>query len=166
MAQRTELLMANEMDRCTENQGRTTACSISSMPECDGKGQGEDRMAQSKRARGGSLAIVDGPQLSGANLYPPGVWFADATSSFSGVTFVFVLLRFVYAFTEAAALSSIVLRSSICMRPNSNTCFFFFSSSFFGEDVAFSEYFCTVTVCLCMRLRRTFSPPGWCFSSL
>ena len=34
--------MANEMDRCTENQGRTAACSISSMPECDEKGQGED----------------------------------------------------------------------------------------------------------------------------
>ena len=105
MAQRTERLMANEMDRCTENQGRTTACSISSMPECDGKGQGEDRMAQSKRARGGSLAIVDGPQLSGANLYPPGVWFADATSSFSGVTFVFVLLCFRrYAFTVGKSL--------------------------------------------------------------
>ena len=36
--------MANEMDSCTENQGRTTACSISSMPECDGKDQGEDRI--------------------------------------------------------------------------------------------------------------------------
>ena len=141
MAQRTELLMANEMDGCTENQGRTTACSISSMPECDEKGQGEDRIGQSKRVRGGSLAIVDGPQLNGANLYPPGVWFADATSS--GVTLVFVLLRFrLYAFTEAAVLRSIVLRSSsICMRPNINTCFFFFFFYFIGKMSLFPSIF-------------------------
>ena len=42
-------------DRCRESQGWTTACS--SMPERDGKDQGED--TQSKRARAGSLAIVD-----------------------------------------------------------------------------------------------------------
>ena len=133
--------MADEMDRCTENQGRTTSCSISSMSECDEKGQGEDRIAQSKRARGGSLAIVDGPQINGPNLYTPGVWFADATSS--GVTLVFVLLRFrLYAFTEAAVLRSIVLRSSsICMRPNINTCFSFFFFYFIGKMSLFPSIF-------------------------
>ena len=44
-----------EMARCRGSQGRTTACS--SMPGRDGKDQGED--CQSKRARAGSLAIVD-----------------------------------------------------------------------------------------------------------
>ena len=44
-----------EMDRCRETQGRTTACN--GMPELDGKNQGE-RIAQSKRARAGLLALV------------------------------------------------------------------------------------------------------------
>ena len=45
-----------KMDRCRESQGRTTVCS--SMPERDGKDQGED-IAQSKGVRAGSLTIVD-----------------------------------------------------------------------------------------------------------
>ena len=44
-----------ERDRCRESQGWTTVCS--SMPERDRKDQGE--VAQSKRARAGSVAIVD-----------------------------------------------------------------------------------------------------------
>ena len=56
-------------------------------------------------------------------------------TSFSGVTFVFILLRFrLYAFVEAAALRSTALRyvgAPIATRV---------SFSFFG-DVAFSEYF-------------------------
>ena len=44
-----------EMDRCRESQGFTPACS--GMPERDGKDQGE--IAQSKRARAGSLALAD-----------------------------------------------------------------------------------------------------------
>ena len=47
----------------------------------------------------------------GANLYPPGVWFADAMGFFSGVTFVLFCFVFrLYAFVEAATLHSIVLR--------------------------------------------------------
>ena len=45
-----------KMDRCRKKQGWTTACS--GMPERDGKDQGED-IAQSKRARAGSLALID-----------------------------------------------------------------------------------------------------------
>ena len=41
--------------------GYSTACN--SMPELDGKNQGEE--AQSKRVRDGSLAIVDKPQPAG-----------------------------------------------------------------------------------------------------
>ena len=46
-----------QMDRCRESQGWTTACS--SMPERDGKNEGAEDIAQSKRARAGSLVIVD-----------------------------------------------------------------------------------------------------------
>ena len=46
---------------------------------------------------------------SDVNLYPPGFWFADVMSFFSGVTFVLFRFR-LYSFSEAAALSSIVLR--------------------------------------------------------
>ena len=44
-----------KMDRCRENQGWTAACS--GMPERDGKDQ--EGIAQSKRARAGSFALVD-----------------------------------------------------------------------------------------------------------
>ena len=69
----------------------------------------------------------------------------------------FCLFHFhLFAFTEAAALRSIVLRSSICVRPDSHTqlpnnClrpFSFLLLPFFCflGDVDFSEYFCTITV--------------------
>ena len=80
------------MDRCSESQGWTTACSR--MPERDGKYQGEDNPKQT-----GSYWFVRHCRLatSGVNLYPPGVWFADVMSPFSGVKrlvcviFVFIL---------------------------------------------------------------------------
>ena len=86
-------------------------------------------------------------------------------SSFSRVTFVFVLFRFRrFAFTEAAALRSIVPRSIVLRYactpratrsyPTILCVFFFFLfssfSCFFG-DIAFSEYFCTITFTLCME---------------
>ena len=49
----------DEMDRCSESQGWTMACSIISMPEREGKEQGEDRIALRKQTRAGSLAIYD-----------------------------------------------------------------------------------------------------------
>ena len=136
-----------EMDRCRESQGWSTACIR--MPERDGKDQEEDSPKQT-----GSCWFARPCRLatSGANLYPPGVWFADDMTSFSGVTFVFVLLRFrLYAFVEGATLRSIVLRYagvSIATRV-----FFLFSFSFclFG-DVAFSEYFfVSFVLSLCME---------------
>ena len=55
------------------------------MPELDGKDQEED-ITQRKR-----LVLVRSPLLtiatSGANFYPPFVWFADAMTTFSGVAF-------------------------------------------------------------------------------
>ena len=68
-----------------------TGCS--GMPERDGKDQGENSPKQA-----GSCWFAHSCWLatSGANLFPPGVWFADAMTSFSGVTFV--LFRFVFVF--------------------------------------------------------------------
>ena len=80
-----------EVDRCRESQGWTTACS--DMPERDGNDQAEDSPKQA-----GSCRSTHPSQLatSGANLYLPGVWFADALTSFSG--FTFVLFCFVFVF--------------------------------------------------------------------
>ena len=47
----------SETDRCGKSQGWTTASS--NMPEPDVTGRAKERIAQSKRNRAGSLAIVD-----------------------------------------------------------------------------------------------------------
>ena len=57
---------------------------IQSMPECDGKDQGEDSPKQAD---------------SCTNMYPPGVWFADIMMSFSGVTLVLFCFVFVFMFS-------------------------------------------------------------------
>ena len=91
-------------------------------------------------------------------------------TSFSGVTFVmFCLFRLYAFFVEAAALSSIVLRyaggASIATR-SSSTCFFLSFLCLFG-DVAFSEYFLYhYRFLFVWRIRRTFFPSEWCFSTL
>ena len=60
------------------------------MPERDGKDQGED---SPKQACSGWFARYSLLATSGPNLYPPGVWFADAIF-FSRVTFVsFLFLK-------------------------------------------------------------------------
>ena len=58
-----------ELDRCRGSQGWTTACSR--MPERDGKDQGEDSPKQA-----GSCWFVRAcwQSISGAKLYPPGVF--------------------------------------------------------------------------------------------
>ena len=80
-----------EIDRCRESQDWTTACS--GMPARDGKDQGEDNPKQAGSCWFARLCWLD---TSGANQYPPGVWFVDVMTPFSGVTFVlfcFVWLR-------------------------------------------------------------------------
>ena len=116
-----------EMDRCRQIRGWTTACS--SMCDRDEKDQGEG--SPNKRARDGLFAsVVSSVRLIGRchAVFP---WYYVC----------FVMFRFhVFGFTGSAALRSVVLRSSICMRLDS------YSSCSFFEDVAFSEYFCTITV--------------------
>ena len=60
-------------------------------------GRTKERIAQSKRDRAGSLAFCC-LATKGANLCPPGVWFADIMRSFSGVTFVLFCFVFVLCF--------------------------------------------------------------------
>ena len=59
-------------------------------------GRTKERIAQRKRARAGSLALLTIIATSGANLYPPGVWFTDVMTSFSDVTFVLFCFVFVF----------------------------------------------------------------------
>ena len=79
----------------------------------------------------------------------------------------FVLLRFrlLYAFfVETAALRSIVLRYAGA--PIATRVSFFLSFCFFG-DVAFSEYFFyNFHFLFAWRVRRTFFPSEWRFSTL
>ena len=125
-----------EMDRWRESQGWTTSCS--GMPELDGQDQGED---SPKQASSCWLACPCLLATGGANLYPPGVWFADTMTSLSGITCVMFCFVFnLYAFVEAAALRSIVLRyagAPIAIRV--------FSSSFvYLEMSLFPSIFCTI----------------------
>ena len=80
-----------EMDRCRESQGWATACN--GMPERGGKDHGED---SSKQAGSCWFARPCRLAASGANMYPPGVWCADAMASFSGVTLVLFCFVFVF----------------------------------------------------------------------
>ena len=136
----------------------------SRMPERDGKDQGED---SPKQAGSCWFARPCWLATSGANLYPPGVWFADAMTFFSGVTFVFVLLRLrLYAFVEAADLLSIVLRyagAPIATRVSS-----FFIFVYYLEMSLFPRilFFHCRRFPLAWKVRRTFFPSGWCFSTL
>ena len=75
--------------------------------------------------------------------------------------FCFTLHCFVFrlhAFVEAAALCSIVLRYA---GAPIGTRFFFFEVSLFPSIVLY--HFCFIFV---RRVRRTFFPPEWCFSTL
>ena len=107
-------------------------------------GRTKKRLAERKQARAGSLALVDYLiATSGANLYPSDVWFADRCHDvFLRCYLCFVLLRFLlYAFVEATALRSIVLRyagAPIAIRV------FLFSLFVYLEMSFFPSIFCTI----------------------
>ena len=93
---------------------------VCSMPERKGKDQSEDSPKQMDSCLFTRRSLL---ATRGANLYPPGVWFADRCHIvflWCYVCFVFVSFSS-FAFTEAAALRLVVLRSSICMRPDNHT---------------------------------------------
>ena len=139
--------------------GRTTACS--GMPERDGKDQGEDSPKQTGScwfARPCWLAT------SGANLCPPGLCFADVMTSFSGVRFVLFCFVFrLYAFVEAAALRSIVLRYASA--PIATRVFFLFLETSLFPSI-FLHHFRFLFALWRVRRTSTFFPSEWCFSTL
>ena len=59
-------------------------------------GRSKERIAQSKRVRAGLLALVDPQVARTCILRAFSVWFADAMTSFSGVTFVLFCFVFVF----------------------------------------------------------------------
>ena len=74
-------------------------------------GRAKESLAQSKRARAGSLAIVDRPQVARTCILRAGV-----VLSFSGVTFVLLLFRFrLFCFYQSRGPSFNC--SLVCMRP-------------------------------------------------
>ena len=91
--------------------------------------------------------------------------------SFSDVSFVFCFVSVLFAYyPEAATLYSIVLRSSICMRPDSHTqltnktvCVLFLFSL---EMSLFPRIFVPLPFYLCMESTSYVSPSGWCFFTL
>ena len=85
----------------------------------------KDRIAQSKRVRAGSLAIVDYPQV--ARTFILRACGSQMSCFFSGVPFVlfyiFVSFRFRrYTFIEVAALRSIVLRYACAPKVTHSNC--------------------------------------------
>ena len=89
-------------------------------------GRTKGKIVQSKRARAGSLAIVDWSQVARTCILR--AFGLQISCRLSLVLRLFCFTSFcVYAFTEAAALRPTVLRSSICMRPDNHSCFFLFS---------------------------------------
>ena len=108
--------------------------------------------------------------MCGANLYPPGVWFADAMAFFSGLTFV--LFCFVFVFMLSLKPRPFV-QSSFDMQASpddSHTCFFslFFSFFVYLEMSLFpSIFFCTISAFSLYGeyVVRSFLPDG-VFSTL
>ena len=107
-------------------------------------GRAKEGIAQSKRACAGSLALV-------ANLYPPGVWFADVVTFFSSVTFVLFCFVSVFMFS----LKPRPFVQSSFDAPIATRVSFFFVFLFLFGDVTFSEYFlhhfCFLFLVCCME---------------
>ena len=94
-------------------------------------------------------------------------WYSRCHDLFIWCYVCFVLLRFrLYAFVEAAALRSIVLRyagSPIATRVSSFLFFLLFIWRCRFFRVFFVPY--PLSLILYRRLRRTFFPSEWCFST-
>ena len=105
----------------------------------------------------------------GANLYPPGVSFADAMAFFLWCFVGFALLRFSSLCFRCSRGPSFN-RPSICRRSDSHTCFFLlFCSPFFVylEMSLFPSIFCIISAFSLYGeyVVRSFRPDG-VFSTL
>ena len=104
-------------------------------------GRTKEKIAQGKRARAGSLALVDKPQVARTCILRA-FGLQMSCRLFLVLRLFFVLLRSrLFAFVEAATLRSIVLRYAGATIATTRVSFFpsFFPLYLFG-DVAFSEY--------------------------
>ena len=128
-------------------------------------GRTKERIAQSKRARAGRSPLLTIPKWH--ELISSGHLVCRCHDVFLWCYLCFVLLRSrLYAFVEAAALRSIVLRYAGAPIATRVSDFFPFVHL---EMSLFPSIFCTITVFLVLlvsRLRRTLVPSGWCFSTL
>ena len=118
-------------------------------------GRTKGKLVQSKRARAGSLAIVDWPQVARTCILR--AFGLQISCRLSLVLRFFSFTWFcVYAFTEAAALRPTVLRSSICMRPDNHLCFFLFF--LFLEMSLFPSIFVPLSCSVCTESTLHVSP--------
>ena len=99
-------------------------------------GRTKERIAQSKRARAGSLALVDYCSHKWHELISSRRLVCRCQGVFSLVLRLFCSASFFVSMVSLKPRPLSFNRPSICRRSDSHTCCFFF----FG-DVAFSEYF-------------------------
>ena len=84
-------------------------------------GRNRDRIAQSKHAHAGSLAIVDKPQVARTCTLRAFGLQIDAILSLSGVTFVCFVVSFSFVcFSLKPSRGPSINCSWICMRPDSH----------------------------------------------
>ena len=83
---------------------------------------------------------------------------------FSGVTFVLLCFVFrLYAFVEAAAFRSVVLRYAGVSIATCVSFFFFFLFLFIWRCLFFRVFFVPFPLSPCMESTLYFFPSGWCF---
>ena len=114
-----------------------------------------------KIVRSKTLAIVDWPQVARTCILRAFDLQISCRLSLVLRLFCFASLC-VYAFTEAAALRPTVLRSSICMRPDSHSCFFLFF--LFLEMSPFLSIFVPLLCYVCIENTSHVSPTAWCLN--
>ena len=128
------------MDRCRKSQDWTTACTVV-CPNVTRRTK--ERIAQSKRARAGSLAI-ELISHKWRELVSSGRLVCVCHVVFSGMTFVVFCFVFFFMLSLKPRLfvqSFFVFDMHASRQPDVFLPFF----CFYG-DVAFSEYFCAITV--------------------
>ena len=131
-----------EMDRCSESQGWTTACSSMPKRDGDGKDQGEDSPKQASSCWFTHHSLIS---HKWRELVSSGRLVCRCYVVFLWCNVYSVLLRFLFfCFTEAATLRSIFFVLRYPCVPTATHVPSFFLLFFLG--VALFELFCTITV--------------------
>ena len=123
-------------------------------------------MGRTKRRIASGLVLVRSPLLTShkwRELVSSGCLICRCHDVFLWCYLCFVLLRFrIYAFVEAAALRSNVLRYPGAPIATCVSVFLLF----LWECCFFRVFFVPLPFFFVWRVRRTFFPSGWCFSTL